>query len=131
MNKYNGYSLIELVLLIATVSIAMVGVVSVMTTLLRQAPMSSQSQKVLSVAQARMELILGQHYFLGYLNTRDPCTTASPPAACLTIPSGYTVSSSVTPWVLDSDPAYALVSVVASDANGTKVTLKTIVSGVW
>ena len=64
--KNSGFSLIELVVFIVVISIVAVGVAMLIATLLQRSPITERLSDTLSVAQARMELILGQRYFVGY-----------------------------------------------------------------
>ena len=128
MKQQLGTSLIELVVFIAVISIAVTGVTLLFSTLLYQSSINTQMSEALSLAQGRMEIILGQRYFLGYASLSDPCTLGSPPAVCTQTITGYTVTSTITPATINTDANYSTILVTVTGTGNTKVTLKSLVA---
>lgn len=126
--KQSGVSLIELVVFVAALSIGVAGITVMFTTLLSQSPITEQVSQALSLAEARMELILGQRHFVGYTGIVDPCTLGSPPAICSNTLSGYTVTSSFTPTTINTDANYSVVAVTVTGPASQKVILKSLIA---
>lgn len=116
-----GYTLIELVIFITIVAISISILIPIATTSQRMVTLTPLT-KAQQLAQARMELILGQRYIVGFPNYSDPCNGGSPPSMC-TPPTGFTVSSTINNnWNGDTD--YNVITVVVSgDGSATLTTL--------
>ena len=94
MKKIQGFSLIELIIFIVVMGIAAVGILISLHLALENSPNIEFNTQALQLAQGRIELILEQKKELGFASFSDPCTLAVPPAVC-SIPTGYTVASSI------------------------------------
>ena len=128
MKKQHGVSLIELVIFIAVLSVAVSGITLVLTTVLLQSPITGQISEALSIAQGRMELVLGKRQLMGYAGLSDPCASGSPPAVCASTLTGYTVNTSFTPTTINTDSHYTTVMVMVTSAGDTRVVLKSLVA---
>lgn len=122
-----GVTLIELVIFILIISIGLAAVTVVMTTVLTRAPLMQQTSEALSLAQGRMEIILGWRYLFGYQNLVDPCLSVSPPAMCSNTLPGYTVTSLITPISINGDANYKRVTVTVV---GTTTSARSVLSSV-
>lgn len=89
-----GFSLIEVVIFIIVMAVLTAGVMrAFMVTSLYSFDLQYNAQ-ALNLAQARMELLLGQKASIGFRRFSDPCVKGRAPAVCLTAP-GYNVTSSI------------------------------------
>lgn len=89
-----GYTLIEFTIFIVVIGVlASVGLLGLQTSL-RNIPDIQNATTSLSLAQQRMEFIIGQRDIFGYAIFDDPCMGGTPPAIC-TDPSGFVTTSSI------------------------------------
>ncbi len=128
MKKQQGVSLVELVIFIAVLSVAVAGITLVLTTVLLQSPITGQISEALSLAQGRMEVVLGERQLTGYAGLSDPCASGSPPAVCASTLTGYTFNTTFTPTTINTDNHYTMVTVTVTGAGDTKVVLKSLVA---
>ena len=131
MQSLTGASLIEVVIFIAVISIALTGITLVMSTVLLQSPIAEQTSQALSLAQGRMELILGQRHYNGYVGLQDPCSSTSPPAICSQTLPNLVVQSTITPTIINTDNHYSIVTVTVTNAQNTsdvRAVLKSLVA---
>jgi len=118
-----GATLIELIMMIIITSILATGLLSVFNATLVGTTQGGQTSQATLLAVERMELILPQRQQLGFAgftsSTFDPCTSspASTQAACTSLPSGYTVTSSLqNDWLGDSNYKVITVSISGTEA---------------
>ena len=81
MKKVNGSTLIEVLIFIMIFSVIASGILLSLQTTLRKQPSIENNEQALSLARARMELIVGQQKG-GALTVTDLCTQTPPPAVC-------------------------------------------------
>ncbi len=127
--KSKGFSLIELVVFIVVIGLALSGVFLAFSTALQKSPGVNAETTALELAAARMNIIIGQRHINGFSATSDPCTAGSPPAMCAGT-TGYTVTSSISPYTVNTDSNYKLIDVLVSGPQHANADLKTLVAGV-
>jgi prepilin-type N-terminal cleavage/methylation domain-containing protein len=111
MNRQRGFNLIELIIVIVVVGIMSGGLMLSFNVALQNNLSMQNTAKAIELAESRMDFLLGYRNNYGYSAlTADPCV-ASPLLAICTVPSGYTVTSTI------------------SAGNGTYKTIKVVVSG--
>ena len=89
-----GFTLIELILFIVIVGIAAIAVLLSFQTLLTKSPNTNRQTTAITLAGARMDVIMGQYYQAGFASFSDICSGGSPAAVCQT-QAGYTIASSI------------------------------------
>lgn len=95
IRKEPGYTLIEFTIFIVVIGVlASVGLLGLQTSL-RNIPDIQNATTSLSLAQQRMEFIIGQRDIFGYAAFDDPCRSVTPPAICID-PSGFVTTSLIT-----------------------------------
>ena len=117
-----GYSLIELIVFIVVLGILGAALFTGFSTALMTSASSQPGLDATQLAQQRMELILAQKRRLGFAGfvstTFDPCTSAPPSTqpVCISIPAGYTVSSTLTAnWNGNANYKVITVTVTGKD----------------
>jgi len=120
-NSQAGYSLIEVLIFIVIMGIVGSALFSGFTTALLGSTTSDSGAVPMQLAEERMELILAQKAVLGFAaftaSSFDPCTAtpASNQPVCTTIPTGYSVNSTLaTNWGGDNNYKVITVSVTGS-----------------
>lgn len=93
--KQQGFTLIELTIFLVVAGIIGVALMSGVYTSLQQVPANANHDMALSLAQGRLTFIEAQFQYYGFASGSDPCST-TPSLAICSVPSGYTVSSSIT-----------------------------------
>ncbi|MCL5669127.1 MAG: type II secretion system GspH family protein [Gammaproteobacteria bacterium] len=125
---HSGLSLLELIVFIVVMSIAVVAVMTGLSSALRGSLSPGQMTQATQLAQERMELILATRQTQGYSGIYDPCGVGSPPAFCSTM-LGYTAAFSSEAWPVDTDTAKYQVLVVTVMRGGTQAAqYKTLVA---
>lgn len=120
-NKQRAFSLIEIIIFIAVMGIALSGILSAFTPILKGSAAPTELTIAQQLALSRMEMILGQRYAQGFDNFTDPCTWGSAPGSCNT-PSGYTVNATIVP---DGGNAnYKTITVTTSGVAGTTLVMR-------
>lgn len=120
MNKYSGFTLIELVLFIVVTGILASTILLVLVNTALKTPIDRQQVIALENAQQCMEWYLGQRALNGYSSIT--CSASpSTPTICV-LPSGYNFSNSITCTTLSSDPSYKLITVTVSGAGDATLT---------
>lgn len=119
-----GLSLIELVVFIVVMSIAVVAVMTGLSSALRGSLSPGQMTQATQLAQERMELILTTRQTQGYSGIFDPCTTCILP--------GYTVAPLTSEaWPVNTDTAkyrVLVVTVTKTDTGAQVAQYKTLVA---
>jgi Tfp pilus assembly protein PilE len=124
-SKLNGFTLIELVIFIVVISVTFTTLAISFQTLLKKSYFPNRVTTAVGLAQARMELILGQRYQKGFTSFVDPCTNATPPAVC-TLPAGYTIATpTIANTTIGSDTNFKTITVTVSGLG--RATLKMLV----
>ena len=91
--KTRGFTLIEMILFIVIMGVIATGLMVAFQEALKSVPESADDIVAMNLAQSRLDFILGQKSVNGYASFADTCLS-SPPAIC-SIPTGYTVSSTI------------------------------------
>jgi len=114
-----GFTFIELVIFIVIVGILAAGLLAAFNVFLSKQPALQSTAIANSLAAQRMEIILGKKKIAGFSAYSDPCPG---PTIC-SVPTGFTVSSTITPnW--NSDTNYNTITVnVTGKANATLTTI--------
>jgi Tfp pilus assembly protein PilW len=117
--KMRGFSLIELIVFILIISIVTAALMVSFETVLKNSPAGNRQTIAISLAEERMDLILGQKRLQGFSNFIDPCTLASPPAIC-TLPAGYSIAMpTIASVTLNGDSNYKVITVAVSGPGNT------------
>lgn len=122
-----GFSLIELIVFIVIIGLAVSGVFLAFSTALQKTPLVNPQTTANQLASARMDIIIGQRRIVGFSSFTDICPG---PAVCI-IPAGitgYTVTSSITPYTVGSDSNYKLIAVTVTGPQNSKAVLQTLVA---
>lgn len=114
MKKYQGQTLIELVIFIVIIGIILTALLQVFNTVLSYNSHPGRLLTASQLADARMNLVLQQRRIQGVASMSDPCSSGSL-NACTSInsfatTSGYVVSSSIPPAVNGVRTAIVTVS---------------------
>lgn len=116
-----GFTLIELVLTIAILSLLAASILMPISTSLQHSPTASNQEVAIELAKQRMDLILGRKPTQFFASYTDPCPG---PALC-TVASGYTVSTGiVTNWQTNTN--YHEITVTVSGSGDAVI--KTLVA---
>ena len=89
-----GYTLIEIIIVIVILGIIGATLLSVFNVSLMGTPTLDNSRVAVELAKSRMDLILGQAHLVGFDSYNDPCVTTPALPVCTT-PAGFTVSSNI------------------------------------
>jgi prepilin-type N-terminal cleavage/methylation domain-containing protein len=117
--KKAGFTLIELIVFIVIISIAASILFPILVSLRFSGTLPDQTVAQ-QVARSRMELILERRYITGFTGLTDPCSDASPPAACVP-PTDYAVSATITDnW--GGDVNYKVITVQVTGKAQTTLT---------
>jgi type II secretory pathway pseudopilin PulG len=122
-----GFSLIELAILIVVLGFALSAIFLAFNTTLQNAPDSTSKSVALELANSRMEIILGQRRING--SAIDVCALPSPPSIC-TIPAeiiGYTITSTIEGYSINTDSTYQSIKVSVKGPREVSVDLYTLV----
>lgn len=120
MNKYLGYSLIEVILFIIVIGILASVILSALINPALKTPIDRQQVIAMETAQACMEWYIGQRRIHGFSSI--PCSASpSTPTIC-SLPSGYSFSNSITCTTLNSDSNYKIITVTVSGAGDATLT---------
>lgn len=122
-----GFSLIELIIFIVVTGIALSGVFLAFSTALTNGVSINQQGVANALANARMNIIMGQFNIDGFDDFIDICSVGSPPAVCSSV-SGYTTTSSIVDFTFASDANFKLITVTVIGPNNVRAELKTLVT---
>lgn len=90
--KMRGITLVELIVVIVIVSVAVIGVMRTLASVLSYAPQSYAETVAVETATRCIEWYIGQQYINGFTSIICPSTTV--PTYCVA-PAGYTLAVSV------------------------------------
>lgn len=126
-----GFTFVEMLIFIVIVGLVVAAALIPLQTILENSPNPNYQTIATALAQERMEIILAQRYINGFSSLTDPCVT-SPPAVCVTTPSGYTVTSSIANFTISftaggSDSNYQKAVVTVTGPNNTTAVLTALV----
>lgn len=112
MNKKQGFSLIEIVVFIVVVMILAVGVLASFNSVLRGIPRVNYQATTMGYAIRCAEWFLGQRRIQGF----DNITIGSVvPSFCnSSLPSGYSISTSVNTATYNNDSNYKIITTTVS-----------------
>jgi type II secretory pathway pseudopilin PulG len=125
--KLSGFSLIEMTVFIIVLALLTVGVMQLFLFSTRYIATSEQKIIALNLAQARMEIIIGQRQRVGFDQFYDICANSRLPL-CFKNEDYETVSSISKKWKGLNHFKVVNVSVNRKDRIGTRVTLTRIVA---
>jgi type II secretory pathway pseudopilin PulG len=128
LHRYQqGFTLIELAILIVVVGFALGGIFLAFNTVLQGSSGLNSKTVALELANSRMDIILGQYRITGVAS--DICELSSPPEICRISPeiSGYTISSTIDPYSINGDSTYQLIEVSVEGPHQVSVDLHTLV----
>jgi len=115
MKKNSGVTLIELVMFIVIMGIISSTVGPMFFAILKNAPKVQHYSAATQLASQCLEGYLGERYIKGY----STVLSATTPALC-TVPTGYTITKSVTNTTKYSEASYKTITVtVAGEGNAT------------
>jgi type II secretory pathway pseudopilin PulG len=124
MKKFNGFSLIEVIIFIVITSILSIVIIMPVVITLQKSPLNRQQMIALQTAQQCMEWYLGQRRMNGFSGIT--CSASpSTPTMC-TLPSGYSFSNSITCTTINSDTNYKLITVSVTGIGDA--TLKSLIA---
>lgn len=127
LRSNSGFSLLELALTVMILGILSTSLLLIFSMTAKGIAVAEQHAIALDLVKARIELILGQKKMHGFDNFDDPCLSRPMPAVCL-LPSGYNISSTITPnW--NGNRHIKLVTVTVSSSLLTDgISLSSLVS---
>ncbi len=108
MNKQSGFTLIELVVFIVVSGLLMGTILLGVNAALNKTPQVHEQWVAINTASGCMETLLEQRRLSGYSVFSCPSTPST--SACV-LPSGYTLSASVSCTTWDSDTNYKTMTV--------------------
>lgn len=115
MRIYRGFTLIEVIIFIAVLSIVAIMMMMGMNISLKGSPDTTKKTQAMIMAQQRMEIIMGKRLYDGFPFFADPCGAGPfPDILCAegAYAYGYTVSSTLTPnWSGNPDLTLVVVNV--------------------
>ncbi len=111
INKQNGFTLIELVVFIVVTSLLATTILLALITTTQKIPTIHQEIIATQTAKRCMEWFIGQQSLNGYSSLTCPNTTT--PTFC-TVPSGYSISTSISCTTLNGDANYKTITVTVS-----------------
>ncbi|OGT27062.1 MAG: hypothetical protein A3I77_02435 [Gammaproteobacteria bacterium RIFCSPLOWO2_02_FULL_42_14] len=130
MKKNNvGFTLIELVIFIVIIGFVVTSVFIAFNTTLQKTSSVNPQTTAIALASARMDIIIGSRRMNGFTGLTDPCVSGSP-AVCtaLSAITGYTITSTLTPYAIGSDSNYRIINVIVTGPQNSRADLKTVVA---
>lgn len=121
----DGLTLLEMVLFIVVLGIAGVALLSVLSSPLTGAGAQTEAVTAAQVAQARMEVVLGQKRRQGFPGS-DPCED-DPSLAICQEPGNWSASTRFEDWGGADPDHYQVIVVTAQGLNGSH-TIRTLVT---
>ncbi len=111
-----GFTIVELIAFITIIGIVGTTLFVGLNTALISSHEIEDTEQALTLAQQRMEMILGQYQSVGFAGFSDPCSPAIFPDFMCALGGfsyGFTVVSSIAPnW--SGDPNYKVITVTVS-----------------
>ena len=129
MKKNRGITLIEVIIFIVIIGFVISSIFVAFNTTLQKTSTVNPQTTAIELANARMEIILGQRRMNGFTTLSDPCVS-SPPAVC-TIPAGitgFTVTSTISTLTIGGDSNYKSIDVLVTGPQNSRANLKTLVA---
>jgi Tfp pilus assembly protein PilE len=128
--QQKGVSLIELIIFIIVLGMLSSGILMAFAVVLEKIPAVKKTTLATTIAQRKMERILGQKYSQGFDNVSDPCETQPQPDICENVPVGYQIDQvDITqPWNGDNHHKAITVTVKTEDGSQVLSSLRTIVA---
>ena len=122
-----GLTLLEMVLFIVVIGVAGVMLLTTLASPLTGAGAQAEAVTAAQVAQARMEVVLGQKRRQGFPGS-DPCDGNG--LAICDVPAGWSVATTFQPWSGNPDTDnYQVIEVTATKADGSgEHTIRTLVT---
>lgn len=123
----SGMTLIEIVLFIVVIGVAGAVLLTVFVTPLAGSGTQSETVTAAQVAQARMEVVLGQKRKNGFPGS-DPCEIDDSPSWCQ-LPADWSVSTAFEAWAEDLDiDRYQVIVVSAQGPDGSTHSIRALVA---
>lgn len=119
MRSSNGFTLIEVILLIVVMGLLSSTILLALSAAAKSTPSVLNNTIATQTANKCMEWYIGQRQANGYSSITCPDTTV--PAFC-TSPSGYTVSTNITCTSINSDNNYKTIVVNVSGSGSASMT---------
>ena len=119
MNKYSGFTLIELIIFIIITAILGTTILVAFVNGMNQSPVIAQNANADLAAQQCAEWFIGQRDLNGFSSIA--CTSPNTPSYCTNnMPSGYTISTTCTSTTISSDSNYETITItVGGKGNAT------------
>ncbi len=119
MKKYEGFTLIELIMFIVITSILASAILLSFVTVMSKTPLILQNTIASQTAQQCAEWFLGQRRVSGYSSFTCNATV---PTFCTT-PAGYTITSSCSTTTIAGDSNYETIAITVSGAGDAGLNL--------
>jgi len=116
MSRQQGFTLVEILVFLVVSGLLMTTILLAAENALRKAPSIHQQWTALQTARGCMEWLLEQRRLNGYSVYGCPST---PSISACPVPSGYSVSASVSCTTWSSDSAYKTITVSVTGNAGT------------
>ena len=125
-----GLTLLEMILFIVVLGVAGVILLTTLASPLTGAGTQTEAVTAAQVAQARMEIVLGQKRRQGFPGI-DPCNQCSEtngePGFCAN-PAGWCASTGFEDWGGEDPDDYQVIVVTAQGPNGNSHSIRTLVT---
>ena len=121
-----GLTLLEMVLFIVVIGVAGVIILTTLASPLTGAGTQTEAVTAAQVAQARMEVVLGQKRRQGFPGS-DPCA-GDPSLTFCQVPGDWSVNTGFEDWGSEDPDDYQVIVVTAEGPNGTSHTIRTLVA---
>ena len=121
-----GLTLLEMILFIVVLGVAGVILLTTLSSPLTGAGTQTEAVTATQVAQARMEVVLGQKRRQGFPGS-DPCD-GDPSLAICQLPGGWTANTGFEDWGGEDPEDYQVIVVTAQGPTGTSHSVRTLVT---
>jgi len=121
-----GLTLLEMILFIVVIGVAGVILLTTLASPLTGAGIQTEAVTAAQVAQARMEVVLGQKRRQGFPGS-DPCIDDSGLPFCQ-VPEGWSVATLLEDWGSEDPDDYQVIVVTAQGPNGSTHSVRTLVT---
>ena len=119
MKKTGGFTLLEVLVFIIIMGLLATTIMISLTNMGQKSPEARQQMTASFIAQQCMEYLLGQRRVIGYSTITCPSSTT--PNFC-TVPSGYTLSTSIACTTLNGDANYKTITLTVSGNGDATIT---------